>query len=117
MTKRAIEIKYSIHSDGQRAAETQIRRVRPDGSLAYQELQTTKAAGATLLRLARRGDIIYQIFQESDKTKPEVLGAMIIGTDPVPDGFLRTLIHTGGANRKTIVRYKSLSIYAEKITQ
>jgi len=116
--KSVSEIKYSIHSDGQRAAETQIRRARPDGSLAFDELQTTKATGATLLRLARRGAIIYQIFQASKQTKPEVLGAMIIGTDPVPDGFLRTLIHTSGANRKTIVQYKSLEsleVHADRI--
>ncbi len=64
--KSVSEIKYSIDTDGHRTAETQRRRARPDGSLDYQELQSSKASTAKLLRLARRGAVIYQIFQESD---------------------------------------------------
>ena len=97
--KSVSEIKYSIDTDGHRTAETQRRRARPDGSLDYQELQSSKASAAKLLRLTRRGAVIYQIFQESEKSTPIVLGAMTIGTDPVPDGFLRALIHTGGADQ------------------
>ena len=113
--KSVSEIKYSIDSDGHRAVETQRRRARLDGTLDHQELQTAKASSAKLLRLARRGDLIYQIFQESPDTDPIVLGAMMIGTDPVPEGFLRALIHTGGANRRTVVLFKSLEIQADRI--
>ena len=114
--KSVSEVKYSIDNEGNRQAETQLRRARPDGSQDYQELQTKKASGASLLRLARRGDMIYQIFQESAKTKPLILGAMTVVRDPVPDGLLRALIHTGGAKRKTVVRFKAMSLHAEKLS-
>ena len=113
--KSTSETKYAIHSEGDRKAETQLRRVRRGGDFDYQELVSRRAENATLLRLARRGEIVYQIFQSEDQATPEVLGAMKIGTEPVSSGYLRALIHTGGANRKTIVRFKSLQLHAEKL--
>jgi hypothetical protein len=113
--KSTSETKYAIHSEGDRKAETQLRRVRRGGDFDYQELVSRRAENATLLRLARRGDVVYQIFQSEDQATPEVLGAMKIGSGPVSSGYLRALIHTGGANRKTIIRFKSLQLQAEKL--
>jgi hypothetical protein len=113
--KSTSETKYAIHSEGDRKAETQLRRVRRGGDFDYQELVSRRSENATLLRLARRGDIVYQIFQSEDQATPEVLGAMKIGTEPVLSGYLRALIHTGGANRKTIIRFKSLQLHAERM--
>ena len=109
------EVKFSIHNGGDRKAETQQRRIRGDGTFNYQEIVSRPEATATLLRLARRGDVIYQIFQSDPDSSPEVLGAMKMGTDPVPLGLLRALIHTGGDNRKTVIRFKSFRIRAEQI--
>lgn len=113
--KSTSETKYAIHSEGDRKAETQLRRVRRGGDFDYQELVSRRAENATMLRLARRGDVVYQIFQSEDQATPEVLGAMKIGSGPVSSGYLRALIHTGGANRKTIIRFKSLQLQAEKL--
>lgn len=113
--KSTAETKYAIHSAGDRKAETQLRRVRRGGDFDYQELVSRKSENATLLRLARRGDVVYQIFQSEDQPQAVVLGAMKIGTEPVSSGYLRALIHTGGANRKTIIRFKSLQLHAEKL--
>lgn len=113
--KSTSETKYAIHSEGDRKAETQLRRIRRGGDFDYQELVSRRAENATLLRLARRGDVVYQIFQSEDQATPELLGAMKIGDGPVSSGYLRALIHTGGANRKTIVRFKSLQLQAEKL--
>ena len=109
------EVKFAIHHGGDRKAETQQRRVRDDGTFNYQEIVSRPAATASLLRLARRGNVIYQIFQGKADSPPEVLGAMKMGTDPVPFGLLRTLIHTSGENRKTVIRFKAFRIYAEQI--
>lgn len=113
--KSTSETKYAIHGEGERKAETQLRRARRGGDFDYQELVSRRAENATLLRLARRGDIVYQIFQSEDEATPEVLGAMKIGTEPVSSGYLRALIHTGGANRKTIIRFKSLQLHAGRL--
>ena len=109
------EVKYSIHNGGDTKAETQQRRIRGDGTFNYQEIVSRPAETASLLRLARRGDVIYQIFRGKPDAPPEVLGAMKIGTDPVPLGMLRALIHTGGENRKSVIRFKAIRIRAEQI--
>ncbi len=109
------EVKFSIHHGGDRKAETQQRRIRGDGTFNYQEIVSRPETTASLLRLARRGDVIYQIFQGEPDSPPQILGAMKMGTDPVPLGLLRALIHTGGDNRKTVIRFKSFRIQAEKI--
>jgi hypothetical protein len=109
------EVKYAIHHGGDRKAETQQRRIRGDGTFNYQEIVSRPETTASLLRLARRGDVIYQIFQGKADSPPQVLGAMKIGTDPVQSGLLRALIHTGGENRKTVIRFRVFRIRAEQI--
>ena len=59
--------------------------------------------------------MIYQIFQADPVSPPEILGAMKMTTVPVPLGLLRVMIHNGGDIRKTIIRFKTLSIRANKI--
>ena len=112
-----IEAKFSIHNAGDRKAETQLRRVRRDKTFDYQELVSQPSDDATLLRLARRGDVIYQIFQNSQQKLPVVLGAVQIGREPVLPGDLRMLIHTGGDKRMTSVRFRTLSVWAEKLIE
>lgn len=46
-----------------KGGDSQQRRIRGDGTFNYQEIVSRPATTATLLRLARRGDVIYQIFQ------------------------------------------------------
>ena len=112
-----IEAKFSIHNAGDRKAETQLRRVRRDRTFDYQELVSQPSDDAKLLRLARRGDVIYQLFQSSAQKTPVVLGAVQIGREPVLPGDLRMLIHTGGDKRKTSVRFRTLTVWAEKLTE
>ncbi len=113
--KSAIEMKFSTNSMNELAAETQLRSLRADGTFDYRERQTSRAGQAILLRLARRDGIVYQVFQESKESAPVILDQMEIGKYPVPPGFMRMLIHTGGANRKTIVTFKQLTVQAGKI--
>ncbi len=111
----AVETKYSITSTGFRAAETQIRKRTAGGGFAFQELQSKQSANAALLRVCRRGESAYFIFQEAPDKPPEILGSVKVGRTPIPKGFLRILVHTGGANRSTIVQLKSLTLHAERI--
>ena len=112
-----IEAKFSIHNAGDRKAETQLRRMRRDKSFDYQELVSQPSDDAKLLRLARRGDVVYQVFQNSTQKSPIVLGAVQIGREPVIPGDLRMLIHTGGDKRMTSVRFRTLSVWAERLIE
>ena len=110
----ALNMKCAIDSNGNRQVELQLRRLRPDGQLEYREIFTAAAKQAVQLRIARRGSIAYALYREHHNAPVRILGRVEVGTDPVPAGTLRTLVHTGGSNRETIVRFRSLSIYAEQ---
>ena len=112
-----VETKFSIDPAGDRWAKTQVRRLRRDKTFDYQEVASQHSADAKLLRLARRGSIVYQIFQNSTQKTPIILGSMPIGRLPVIPGDLRLMIHTGGDNRLTSVRFRTLSIWAEKLIE
>ncbi len=115
--KTTIETKFSIHNGGDRKAKTQLRRLRRDKEFQHQELVSQPSDDAKLLRLARRGDVVYQIFQSSTQKTPVVLGAVQIGREPVLPGDLRMLIHTGGDKRMTSVRFRTLTVWAEKLIE
>ena len=114
--KSTIETKFAIHHAGDRKAETSQRRLRSDGELEYQELVSQPSEDATLLRLSRRGDVVYQVFQNPTQKSPVILGAVWLGREPVAPGDLRALIHTGGENRTTSIRFITLDVWAEKLT-
>lgn len=110
-----IETKFSIHNQGDRKAETQLRLLRRQGHQEFRELVSQSAPDVVLLRLARRGDVVYQVFQSSTDKSPFILGAVKLGREPVLPGDLRVLIHTGGVNRKTIMRLRNLKVWADQI--
>ncbi len=112
-----VETKFAIHSEGDKKAETQLRRVRRDKTFDYRELVSQPSDDAKLMRMARRGDVIYQIFQSTTQKTPVVLGALQIGRDPVIPGDLKLMIHTGGDKRMTSVRFRTLTVWAEKVIE
>lgn len=110
-----IEVRYMMGHDGQRRADTLLRQKKPDGSVEYKMLQSMPADQVSGLRLSRRGDLIYQLYRESEEFAPVVLGAINITADDIPEGAVRAFVHTGGANRKSVVRFKSMTVDAETI--
>ena len=112
----AIRMAISVDSTGQRNAEMQMRRHRPDGGISHQILNSREAATIHHLRLARRGSIVYLLFQDAPENQPQIAATAEVGTEPVPATFLRALIHTGGAGRETVVRFKSLKIHADSLS-
>jgi hypothetical protein len=111
----AVEVKYSISPNGIRDMEFQLNAKIPDGSISYQELSTRQTDGVRQLRLARRGGIVYLIYQPASAALPQILGRAEVGRAPVPATHLRALVHTGGAGRKTVVRFRDLRVHAERI--
>ncbi len=111
----AIEVKYSISPNGARAVEMQWNIKNPDGSIRYQELTTRKIDGVRQLRLARRDGIIYLLYQPSFAAVTQVLARAEVGKAAVPIESLQALVHTGGSNRTTVVRFRDLNVHAERI--
>jgi hypothetical protein len=78
-------------------------------------MSSRQVKGVRQLRLARRGGVVYLIYQAASAAPPQVLARADVGKAPVPATSLRALVHTGGAGRKTIVRFRDLRIHAERI--
>ena len=83
------EVKFSIHNGGDRKAETQQRRIRGDGTFNYQEIVSRPQVHRQPAETGspRRCDL--SDFPGEPDSPPEILGAMKMGTDPVPSGLLR----------------------------
>jgi hypothetical protein len=111
-----VEVKYSVSPSGVRAAEFQLNTKNPDGSTSYQELSTRQSDPVRQLRLARRGGILYLMYQPASAALPEILARAEVGTADVPAAHMRVLVHTGGAGRKTVVRLRDLRMHAERIS-
>ncbi|QDU38075.1 hypothetical protein Mal4_23950 [Maioricimonas rarisocia] len=111
----AVETKYSISSSGRREVEVQLRRRKPDGEFRFDELSRTQSDTIHELRLARRDDIVYFIFRDKPGNHPIVLSRVRAGDGPVLETFVRALVHTGGADRTTVARFRKLHIRADKL--
>ena len=103
------------YPEGLTVVSTGIRQQNPSGNLESRELSGTRVTGATLLRIARRGSVASLIFRDAVTQKEVIATQVDVGTEPLPAWFLRTLVHTGGTDRQTVVRFKSLSIHADQL--
>jgi hypothetical protein len=110
-----IETKHAVIADGRRLAEVHLIKNLKQGGSLFQELNAHNSKSVGQLRLARRGDVGYLLYQEAGEQEAEIMGQAVIGRYPVPSTFLRALIHTGGANYRTTVLFRRLSIHAERI--
>lgn len=113
--RTAVEAKFAITPSGIRAVEMQLNRRNRAGSMDYQELASRQVEAVRQLRLARRDGILYLLFRPGENAPSQVLARAEVGDAPVPPTFLRALVHTGGAGRKTVVRLKNLRIRAERL--
>ncbi len=109
-----IQSKFAISSVGYKAGELQVRRPKGNGH-EYQELSSIPFERVHQLRIVRRGEIAYFIFQEAADRQPVLLGLLEVARHPIRLGDLRTIVHTGGPNRETVVLYKSASIAADRL--
>ncbi|MCA8998915.1 MAG: DUF1583 domain-containing protein, partial [Planctomycetaceae bacterium] len=107
--------KFSISSSGRTAVEFQNRERRPDGEFQYDELASLSASSVHRLRIARRGDLAVLLFQRTPSHPFEILGRTKAPLDPIPAGLLRSVVHTGGSGRESIVRFRSIDIAAQEI--
>ncbi|WP_166831231.1 DUF1583 domain-containing protein [Thalassoroseus pseudoceratinae] len=109
-----IQSKFAISSTGYKAGELQVRH--PKGNEhEYQELASVPFEQVHQLRIVRRGMIAYFLFQETVESQPVLLGLLEVPPHPVKLGNLRTIVHTGGADRETVVLLKSATIAADRL--
>jgi hypothetical protein len=109
---RAIEIKFYQTDSTHKELDVAVSIIRQDNSAQYFKLQQRVTDNATQLRIARRGPIAYLIAKRSNEDDPQIVGRLKVGESDVSRSSVRTLVHTGGEGRETIVRFKSLKLFA-----
>ena len=109
-----IDAKYAISQRGVPNAELQVRTVGSLGQARYMELGSLPFKSIGQLRIARRGETAYVLCQEQARP-PQLLGRLDVGRDPIPIGGLRATVHTGGAGRETVARFRTLDMAAEQL--
>lgn len=109
---RAIEIKFDQTDSAHKELDVAVSIIRQDNSAQYFKLQQRVTDNATQLRIARRGPIAYLIAKRSNEDDPQIVGRLKVGESDVSRSSVRTLVHTGGEGRETIVRFKSLKLFA-----
>ena len=109
-----VQSKFAISSVGYKAGELQLRRPNGNGH-EYEELASVPFEQVHRLRIVRRNDIAYFIIQETPETEPVLMGLLKVPLHPVRFGDLRTIVHTGGPNRETVVLYKSITLAADRL--
>jgi len=113
--KASVKIKMARYPERLTAVVTGVRQQNRNGNREYREVSATPVTSANHLRIARRGSVASLIYREAGTEKDVVAATIEIGTSPLPAVCLRTLIHTGGADRETVVQFKSFSIHAEQL--
>lgn len=92
----------------------QRKRFQQTGRRTYRSDSTRDVTTAHLLRIARRGDVAYLIFQESKDKPMAIQSRFLIGNHPIRSRMVQAMTHTGGADRETQIVFKRLIIRAEQ---
>lgn len=109
-----IHCKYAIAPDGNRAAESQRRIRRQDGTFAYKEQSVKKTDRLSGLRIARRGDVAYLLFRRGADDAWELLEMIPVGTQDVPARGLQVKLHSGGEDQQMEALLKRVTVRCAK---
>lgn len=112
---QAVQTQFHVTPNGIRGGWVVTALSRPDGTIHYEELQSIRGKGASLLRIARRGQIAYLMFQESPAAPVQILQRIQLQDEPVTTQRFQMLVHAGGQNKKMAVVFRRLTMAAEKI--
>ena len=69
----------------------------------------------TTLRIARRAERLTFLTSTKDSSNERIVGYLDRPAVPLPKSSIRFLVHTGGADRESIVLWKSIGIRADDI--
>ncbi|QDT04607.1 hypothetical protein K227x_30000 [Rubripirellula lacrimiformis] len=100
--------------EGDFVAEGQMRIQKPDGTDRFERLGGFTIVAADRLRVVRRGPRFY-ILIGTDGAGDQLIGSFIGGDAPLPSGGIRTMIHTGGDGRSSLVLLNEFELHASMI--
>lgn len=112
---RNVEIKLVSTMRGKRELSLQQNTTHRNGSTRLEKLKIVPLQNVTRFRLARRGEVLYFVYRPEADAAEQICGYLIVGTDDISPGFLRTMFRTGGAGKETVVKFKSMSLHAERL--
>jgi len=115
-SKLQASVLFTRRENGQTYTSAQVRLMNPDGSHRYPSLRQELVGDIQRMRLARRDGCLFFLSSE-DPSKPDRLLARFDAPDvEIPDGFIRLLVHTGGAGRTTEAAWRKFTVHSHDVT-
>jgi hypothetical protein len=112
-----VELKISNTQSGKRELVLQLNTYRQSGSWRYEKVNIQPVKSVTHLRFARRKDVLSILYRGEGDTKDRILCHLPARTDDVPPGYFLTMCHTGGEGKETIIKVKSMDVWAEGLIE
>lgn len=114
-SKQQCSVILSRRDNGQTHTLAQLRLMNPDGTLTYPSLRQEVVSKIRQMRIARRDGRLFFLYSV-DPSKPDRLLARFDASNvDIPDGFIRMLVHTGGAGRVTEAAFKKFTVHAREV--
>lgn len=104
-----------LHPDGERQAYAQIKSVGAAGNAEYRRPRIAPVGPVEGLRIARRGKRLLLLFREKGVERDTILAEAELHDLPIPETFVRIMLHSGGAGVQSDVLLKRFRIQAEKV--
>tara|TARA_R110002072_G_C7978996_1_gene536066 strand:+ start:74368 stop:77838 length:3471 start_codon:yes stop_codon:yes gene_type:complete len=106
---------FTNNDTGATEVVAQVREPRGNGQFNYRATGALDLDNVTTLRIARRAERLTFLTSTKDSSNERIVGYLDRPAVPLPKSSIRFLVHTGGADRESIVLWKSIGIRADDI--
>nr|MBC8357152.1 DUF1583 domain-containing protein [Planctomycetota bacterium] len=113
--KTQVNVLVSKYPDGAVQLHAQTRVLDAGGNSVYRGFGSASIDSVDQLRLARRGKRLLFLYREPGTERDRILAQTDVLDLPVPQTYVRLMLHTGGAGRQSEAMLKQFSVRAEKI--
>ena len=112
--KTQMSIIFTNNDTGTTEVIAQVREPRGNDKFHYRATGALDLANVTKMRITRRGERLTFLASTKDPADERIVGYLDRPAVPLPESFVRFLVHTGGADRESIVLWKSIEIRASE---
>lgn len=110
-----MSIIFTNNDTGATEVVAQVREPRGKDSVQYRAIGALDLANVTSMRIARRAERLTFLASTKESSSERIVGYLDRPAVPLPESSIRFLVHTGGADRESIVLWKSINIRADDI--
>ena len=110
-----MSIIFTNNDTGATEVVAQVREPRGKDNVQYRAIGALDLANVTSMRIARRAERLTFLASTKESSNERIIGYLDRPAVPLPKSFIRFLVHTGGADRESIVLWKSIDIRADDI--